>query len=131
MLLVRFLFYKIYNFYNRFWPNNDPELYAYLAVSFMVSLNIYSLHFVWLLSTNPDADVNVYIGLFILSIVLIICYFEIMRNGIYRQMSAESFRLKGVVSNITTLAYILLTFIMVLMLAYWVRQHHITDNALQ
>ena len=28
MLIFKYIFYRIYNFYNKRWPNHDPEIYA-------------------------------------------------------------------------------------------------------
>ncbi|AHF17317.1 hypothetical protein [Niabella soli] len=36
MLFFKYFFYRIYRFYNKRWPDNDPELYGWYAVSLSV-----------------------------------------------------------------------------------------------
>lgn len=128
MVFIWFLFYKIYSFYNRFWPNKDPEIYSYIATAFILSLNLYSLHFGYLLASNPRKDINEYFALVPLGFCLLLVYLGVMKNGRYKNLSAKDFKsniYKGAFGNTLIVCYIIASFALVLILAYLIRQYRI------
>ena len=36
MKIFEFIFYKVYNFYNKRWPKNDPDIYAGLVITALI-----------------------------------------------------------------------------------------------
>lgn len=127
MTFIRFLFYKIYSFYKWYQPNDDdPEIYAFGATVLVLGMNLISLHFGFILLTNPKQDVNVYWGLVDMGVIALLCYGIILKGGKYKQLASSSFNLKlfkGWAGSVFVVCYIIASFVVVILLAHAGRQY--------
>ncbi len=85
MIIFKYIFFRIYNFYNKRWPNHDPEIYAVnlvigslgITAVFVISAILHFLKF-------PPYDIRRYYFI-ILGLVVLISFILFNRNDIYKK----------------------------------------------
>ena len=125
MNFIKLLYSRIFQFFNRFWPNNFPETYAYLFLSFVFTLNLIALLELYYLIFNPYARLNPLLGLLFFVIPLLFNYYLLISNDRYKIMIENKFhkRLSSTTQSIVTLVYILLSIFLCILFAYYKRQY--------
>ena len=109
MKIFGFIFYKVYNFYNKRWPKHDPEIYAGLVTMFII---IFTLMFATYATCEffyiKIKHINLYY--FPLLITTIILYYHIFfKNDRYLSfLKEENYKSKFYQSSQVTVAVILL-----------------------
>lgn len=129
-IFIQFIFYNIYKFYNRFWPNHDPELYAYFGTVWLISMNFISAFFFSLLLIDSNIDEGPYIHIFFFLLSLFINYNLFLKGRKYINLNSNNFKsiiYKDWYGLSLFFIYIFLSFFVYLYLANTLRQFHINN----
>jgi hypothetical protein len=124
MNFIRFIFFKIYSFYNRYWPSYHPEVYAFCGTAALITFNFISIHFLYILLIGTSTQINPYVAIVFLILSLLICYLIIFKNKNYQKIlktELENRQYNGLKGKIIITLYILLSIFLTVFLAFLLR----------
>ena len=83
---MKILFYHFYKFYNKFWPNNDPDLYSFLLTIALVFCLFIDIHLLYWILKDPSASISLFSPILFLCVSLAMGYWILLRNRNYREI---------------------------------------------
>ena len=113
------IFVQIFKYYKRKWPSDDPGLYSYIIISFLLTINIYSIFLFVQLFFNLSENGGKLVPGFIFFVCLILCYGRYYRNT--SGLLLKRYKFHGKKACLLTNAYLVISVFLILIAAHLLR----------
>jgi hypothetical protein len=131
IIFIRFIYCRIYNFYNSYWPQHDPGHYAFFGVVLLFGFNTLGVFFLIEELWGIRILTHKLHTLYILAFYLIFCYYILIYKRKNKKFDKNSFIFKGLLADFILILYIIFVFTFTTILSFYGRQRNLQERKIQ